>query len=443
MNDRLSNDWSDSSLERSAIRKMILRLVPLLLLTYFANCIDRSNISIAALTMDTDLKMTPAEFGFGAGIFFAGYLIFEVPIALITQRVGGRRAIGVMMLLWGVMSAATGYVTNQPQFYAVRLLLGIAEAGFFPALLMYLSCWFPAAYRARIIGMTMLALPLSSVIGAPLSTYFLVHYHGLLGLEGWRWLFIMEGIPASILGVLCIVYLSDHPRQAKWLSISESGSIERVLAAEREHAESSGHYSVGQALRSTTVILLALIMFLLVAALYGSVFWIPQLLKAMHFSSMEVGFLISIPYAVASLAMYYWAKHSDEKREKTWHLIVASAIGAIGFVLTGMFISSPLMAVIGLSLACAGIYAGLPILWTLPLSFLTGPAVAGALALITTVANSSGIVVPPLIGWSRQATGGFSAAMYGLAAIMLVAIFLILIVRGRRTEETRKANAMA
>ena len=428
--------------EKVVMRKVMTRLIPYLAVLYLFNCIDRSNVSMAALTMNQSLLLTGTTFGIGSGIFFFGYVFFDVPSNIILEKVGARLWIARIMVSWGIVSAATGFITGAYGFYTARLLLGIAEAGFFPGIVFYLTLWFPAAYRARVVGLFMISMPLSSAIGAPISSVILEYANGLLGLEGWRWLFILEGLPAAILGVTCLFWLTDRPSKAKWLEPAERTWLENLLQKERQKTESVRHYSLWEGLTNGRSVLLCVLFLFICAGLYGSMFWIPQVLKSFGLSDMSVGFATSIPYTLSVVTMYFWARHSDARRERAWHLVGSTGLSAVGFAVASIWLGTPSLALLGLSLACVGIYATLPVFWTLPPTFLTGRAAAGAIGLITAFANFSGIFVPPIVGWSKDATGGFSAAMLGLAGVMVLAAMLCLLFRNLNTTRVEVSETL-
>jgi len=428
--------------EKVVMRKVMTRLIPYLAVLYLFNCIDRSNVSMAALTMNQSLLLTGTTFGIGSGIFSFGYVFVDVPSNIILEKVGARLWIARIMVSWGIVSAATGFITGAYGFYTARLLLGIAEAGFFPGIVFYLTLWFPAAYRARVVGLFMISMPLSSAIGAPISSVILEYANGLLGLEGWRWLFILEGLPAAILGVTCLFWLTDRPSKAKWLEPAERTWLENLLQKERQKTESVRHYSLWEGLTNGRSVLLCVLFLFICAGLYGSMFWIPQVLKSFGLSDMSVGFATSIPYTLSVVTMYFWARHSDARRERAWHLVGSTGLSAVGFAVASIWLGTPSLALLGLSLACVGIYATLPVFWTLPPTFLTGRAAAGAIGLITAFANFSGIFVPPIVGWSKDATGGFSAAMLGLAGVMVLAAMLCLLFRNLNTTRVEVSETL-
>jgi ACS family tartrate transporter-like MFS transporter len=421
----------EDSVVTSALHKASMRLIPFICLLYFVNYVDRINISFSALTMNATLGLSSAAFGGGASIFFVGYVLFEVPSNLILAKVGARLWIARIMVVWGVVSIAMCAVMGVRSFYAMRFLLGAAEAGFFPGIIFFLTQWFPAAHRAKMVGLFMIGMPLSGLVGAPLSTFLLDAMNGLAGLAGWQWMFILEGAPALLLGIVCLRVLPDRPADARWLTTEERDRLQAMVDHERRTIEAAHGYSIVEALTNPRVLALSVLLFLVSAGLYGSVFWIPQIIKGFGISNAAVGWLTSLPYFASVLAMLFWSRHSDATGERVWHVALGAFASALGFVVASIWLGTPIVAVIGLCLGCVGIYAAFPVFWTLPTSFLTGPAAAGAIALITASANLSGIVAPALIGWSRDLTGGFVAAMLGLAAVLFGAGALSLTFRPR------------
>jgi ACS family tartrate transporter-like MFS transporter len=413
-----------TALGKTALNKTAGRLLPFLCLLYFINYIDRVNIGFAALTMNQDLGLTASVFGVGASMFFVGYVLCEVPSNIIMIRVGARRCIARIMISWGIVSAAMSLVSGAHSFYVVRILLGIAEAGFFPGIIFYLTQWFPAAHRARMIGLFMIGMPLSGVFGAPISTFILTSFDGLLGLPGWRWMFLVEAAPAILLGLACLRFLVDRPAEATWLTQQERNWLEAELDLERRSTDAVRSYRVAEALMNPRVLLLCVFFFFLGCGLVGSVFWIPQIVKTFGLSTMAVGVVTMVPYIASVLAMVLWTRHSDATGERAWHVIIPVTTSALGFCIAWLWLGAPVVAVLGLSLACVGIYATFPVFWTWPTSFLTGPAAAAAVALITTAGNVAGIVAPAVIGWTRDVTGGFAAAMAGLGVSLLIAAAL-------------------
>jgi MFS transporter, ACS family, tartrate transporter len=417
----------DDDRDRMVAAKVAWRLAPLLMLCYFVAFLDRVNIGFAALTMNADLGFDSATFGLGAGIFFIGYFFFEVPSNLVLEKVGARVWIARIMFSWGLVSSATALVWNEPSFYVARFLLGAAEAGFFPGVVLYLTYWFPAEHRAKTVGLFMAAVPVSGVIGSPLSGW-LLGLDGTFGLHGWQWLFILEGLPSMMLSVVVWLSLTDRPSQANWLTASEREWLETTLERERAHRETVRKYRLGEALTDGRVLALAILYLGLVTGLYGVTFWLPQIVKGFGgLSNLQVGFIAALPTLAAAVAMVAWTRHSDRTRERAWHVALPAFVGCMGLVASAT-VSNPVPSTIALSLALIGIYASIATSWTLPTAFLTGTAAAGGLALINSIGNLGGFVGPYFMGWIKTATGGYSLALLiigvGLAGSGLIALAL-------------------
>src|SRR5215831_11755940 len=333
----------DTTLEQRTMRKVALRIVPFIMLLYFVDYIDRVNIGFAALTMNKDLGFSPGVFGFGAGIFFWGYFIFEVPSNIILDKVGARLWIARVMITWGLCSAAMAFVWDATSFYALRFLLGAAEAGFFPGIILYLSYWFPARRRAAVTSLFMAAAPISVVLGSPLSSA-LLELDGLAGLKGWQWLFIIEAVPAMILGVVVLFYMTDRPGGARWLADDERAWLVDTMNAERAGKASVAHHDIWRGLADIRVLALALVYFGTSAGLYTLGIWAPQIIKSFGLTNMQVGFLNAIPPTVAVVAMYLWSWHSDRRNERTWHVVAACLAASAGLALAG--VSGTVLAVV-------------------------------------------------------------------------------------------------
>ena len=408
----------------SAIRKASRRLIPFLVLCYAVNFLDRVNVGFAALSMNADLGFTPEVFGFGAGIFFVGYILFEVPSNLALQRFGARVWIARIMISWGVVATAMAFVMGETSFYALRFALGVAEAGFFPGIILYLTYWFPRAERARIVSLFMTAVPLATVVGGPVSGA-LLGLHGFGGIEGWRWLFLLEGLPAVLLGLVALVFLTDRPSEASWLTASERGALEQRLEAEAAETRVHGLTGLGQALTNPRIVALGLLYFCLVVGLYGIGFWMPQVLNTFGLSNLAIGFLTAIPYLVATIGMVLAGRHSDKTGERILHVAAPLFVGAAAFAWSAVAGPLPLVLV-ALSLAALGIYAAIGTFWTLPAAFLTGTGAAAGLALVNAIGNCGGFAGPVVVGWLKGATGDFTAPLLFLAGSLAVAGLLAL-----------------
>jgi MFS family permease len=347
-------------------------------------------------------------------VFFIGYVLFEVPSNLILHRVGARRWIARIMVTWALAAAAMALVNGPAAFFATRFLLGVAEAGFFPGVIYYLTKWAPAAQRAKIIGLFMTAIAVSTALGGPLSSTVLGLANGRLGLSGWRWLFLVEAVPSLILGVVTLWLLPDTPGEARWLDAGEKAWLARTLEAEAARRPPGRSAHGLDSLTDPTVIVLALGYFGVEIGLYGVILWIPQILAAAGVPAALAGYVTAIPYAVAAVAMVWWCRRSDRARERPWHIFAASAVGAVGLAAAGLLAHSPLASVAAITVGAAGTLAVLPVFWTLPAARLNGAAAAGGIALINAVGNIGGFVGPYVVGWIKDATGDFA---WGLAAL--------------------------
>jgi len=414
------------SLEQRTIGKVSARLVPFLILCYFVAYLDRVNVGFAALTMNKDLGLSASAFGFGAGIFFLAYFIFEVPSNLFLERVGARKWIARIMFTWGLISGATAFIGGETSFYVVRVLLGIAEAGFFPGIIFFLTLWFPAVYRARIIGSFMAAIPLSTVIGAPISG-LLLGLDGVMGMKGWQWLFILEATPALILSVAVYFYLTDRPADATWLEPDERAWLTTRLQQERTRRETVRHYSVAEALLNPKVLALSLVYFGGVATNYGLSFFLPQIVKAFGVSNLQAGFITALPYVVGTVSIVWWGRHSDHTLERRYHLAFPLFVASAGIAVSTL-LDDPTMKMVALSVAGFGIFGYLPVFWTFPTAFLSGPAAAGGIALINSIGNLAGFAAPYAVGHIKDVTGSYTGGLLSLAAAGFTAMIIVLVV---------------
>ena len=391
---------------------------------YLIAFIDRVNIGFASLTMNQDLGFSSTVFGVGAGIFFLGYFIFEVPSNLILNKVGARIWIARVMITWGLVSGAMALVNGTTSFYILRFLLGVAEAGFFPGIILYLSYWFPARRRAAVTAMFMAAAPLATAIGSPISGA-LLELHGLWGLAGWQWMFIIEAVPAIILGVVVLFYLTDRPEKAKWLADDERAWLVKTMEQEQAGKSKASH-SIWAGLADIRVLALSLVYFGTSAGLYTLGIWSPQIIKSFGLSSFEVGLINAIPAIFAVVAMILWARHSDKTNERTWHVVGACLLAAAGLAFaTGA--TSVFAVLAALTLVNIGISASKPPLWSMPTLFLSGPAAAAGIATINSIGNLGGFVGPSMIGWIKDTTGIFAGGLYFVAALLIVSAVVTLI----------------
>ncbi|GAA0472426.1 MFS transporter [Streptomyces olivaceiscleroticus] len=411
--------------ENAVFRKVVRRLVPFLMLCYVVSYLDRVNVGFAKLQMSDDLGFSEAAYGLGAGLFFIGYFLFEVPSNLMLQRVGARTWIARIMITWGLVSAAFMFITNEATFYALRFLLGAAEAGFYPGVILYCTYWFPAHRRARVIAMFMSAIPVAGIFGNPLSGWIMERFHGANGWQGWQWLFLLEGLPAVAVGVATLCYLDDTVRDAKWLTDEEKTVVERALADDAAHQ--SVHGRVLDAFREPKVWLMCLIYFCFVMGQYALTFWMPTFVRSTGIEdNLTIGVLSAVPYLAALVAMNVFGASSDKRRERRWHLVVPSLMGAVGFSLAAGWAGSTVLSLIALSFAAAGVLTCAPLFWSLPTAFLGGTAAAAGLAVINSVGNLAGFVSPYMIGALKDATGSATIPMYVLALSLLVGAAAVL-----------------
>jgi ACS family tartrate transporter-like MFS transporter len=395
------------------------RLLPLMIVCFFIAFLDRVNVGFAALQMNEDLGFSARIYGLGAGIFFIGYFLFEVPSNLILHRVGARRWIARIMITWGLIAAGMAFVQGTTSFYVMRFLLGVAEAGFFPGMIYYISLWFPRRERARATAIFILGLPISVLLGAPISAA-LLSLDGLGGYQGWQWLFVIEGIPAVFLGFVVLAYLTDRPSDARWLPPAQRDWLVAKLAEEAAATAGIRRFSVGEALRNGKVLTLALAFLCNVVPIYGITMWLPLIVKsAGDMTNVQIGLVTTLPYICAAVAMVVNARHSDRTGERKLHILIGALVGAAGFVLAAVS-TSPYVGLAGICIGAAGIWSANTVFWTLPATFLTGAAAAAGIGLINAVGNLGGFVGPYLIGWIREALGGFSPAMYCLAGFLTV-----------------------
>jgi MFS transporter, ACS family, tartrate transporter len=409
----LSGKQSSSDLKARTLGKIGLRLVPFLSLLYFAAFIDRVNVGFAAAQMTRDLGFSAYVFGLGAGIFFIGYCMFEVPSNLLLHRMGGRLWIGRIMLTWALVAAAMPFVSTPSEFYGLRFLLGAAEAGLFPGVVYYLTYWVPRADRAKFMGRFMAAIPLSTALAGPLSSVIL-KLDGMHGLAGWQWLFLLETLPSLLLGCATLLYLPDRPADARWLTAPERQWLTQTLQQEAAAAGLVNANGLWRALTDPRVLLLSSCYFGVEIGLYGVILWIPQIFANVGFAPQRVGFVTAIPYAVAALAMVWWSRRSDRRNERTHHIAIASLVGFTGLTASAFLGDYPLLSVIAITVGAAGTLAILPIFWSLSAGMLNGAAAAGAIALINALGNTGGFAGPFVIGWIKTATGSFT---WGLVVV--------------------------
>ncbi len=424
-------------LEDRVIRKVIWRLLPFLMLLYFVAFLDRINVGFAALTMNRDIGLTPQMFGFGSGIFFIGYFIFEVPSTIILHKVGARFWIGRVIITWGLVSIATAFTRGPLSFYVLRFLLGLAEAGFFPGIILYLSYWFPSNHRSAVTAVFMAAAPLAGLIGSPVSGA-LMQLHGLLGLRGWQWLFLAEGIPALVLGVITFHFLTDHPEDAAWLTEDERNWLSQTISGEQAAIKDPRSHSAWRALMDWKVLALSLAYFGTSAGLYTIGFWAPLIVRGLGFSALSIGLLVAIPNLIAVVGMVLWSRNSDRTGERYWHAAIACIIGAIGMAVAACAGSSAILAITGLSLTAFGVSAAKPPLWSLPTTFFAGTAAASSIGLINSLGTLGGFVGPYIIGSSDETSGHFSRGLYLVGGTLIVSAITIIVMGIARKAMLRK-----
>jgi MFS transporter, ACS family, tartrate transporter len=418
-NNKRLEEALEAAIEQQTMKKVYLRLLPFCFVLYFICYLDRVNIGFAALTMNKDIGLSAYVFGLGAGAFFWGYFLLEVPSNLILEKVGARRWIGRIMISWGLVSGAFVFTQGPVSFIILRFSLGLAEAGFFPGMILYLTYWFPPLHRARIVAGFMAAVPVSIGLGAPVSTAFL-ELDGVLGLAGWRWLFLGEAAPAVIFGVICFFYLTDRPANAKWLTAEEKGWLDAEMQREKLTVAQHRTFSVLQTLINWRVLALAAIHFGQAGVSVGLAVFVAQIIKGLGLTNMQTGFATVIPYAAGTIGMLLWGHYSDKKNERRWNLTGSCTVMGLGCIIAALLTGS-YWSLLGLSLITIGLYASNAHLFPLPAVFLTGPALATGIAWVNSVGILGGSVSPPVMGYLRDMTGNFAAGLYALAGFAALA----------------------
>ena len=412
------------SVEKKAYARVTWRLMPVLFICYIIAYVDRVNVGFAKLQMLQDLKFTDTIYGLGAGIFFIGYFFFEVPSNIILHRVGARKWIARIMVSWAIVSAATMFTTSAMMFYVLRFLLGIAEAGFFPGIILYLTYWYPSYWRGRMVALLIAANPVSGVIGGPVSGWIMQSLAGKWGWAGWQWLFLLEGLPAIVLGIIVYFYLDDRIRNAAWLSEEEKQVLEKNIEAESQEKQ---RHSLREAFGSGMVWLMSLIYFCLLMGMYGVTFWLPTLIKASGVKSLlNIGLLTSIPFAAGVVGMILVSRSSDKHQERRWHCAVPAAICCISLILSAIYGKDTIIALVALSLAMAGSLSALPVFWILPTAFLGGTAAAAGIAMVNSIGNLSGFLGNYLVGWLTDLTHSTNSGLYVLATAAFVGAALVI-----------------
>lgn len=407
------------ALERTTIRKVYWRLLPVALLIYFLCYIDRINVGFAALTMNKELGLDASIFGIAAGAFFWGYCLLEVPSNIILEQVGARLWLARIMVSWGILSGATAFCTGPWSFMTVRFLLGVAEAGLYPGILLFFTYWFPDKHRARIFAGFTLALPGAVAVGAPLSTG-LMELNGLWGLAGWKWMFLAEAAPTVLIGCLLPFILTDRPAQARWLDAEERAWLSRTLEQERRQIEARRTIGLLESFWNPRVLLLSLNYFGIVTASLGLLIFLPQIVKQLGFTNMQVGWVVMVPYVCGSISMVVWGFVSDRMGERRWNLFGASVTATLGLMIAGYYVGT-YWSLAGMTIAAIGLYGTKGPFWAMPPMFLTGISAAASLAWINSLGNLGGFFGPSIVGWVRQSTGSFAGGLYALAGFALIA----------------------
>jgi ACS family tartrate transporter-like MFS transporter len=414
-----------AEIEMRTMDKVTWRLVPFLMLCYFIAYLDRVNIGFAGASMSKDIGLTAAAFGGAAGIFFIAYFFFEVPSNLALDRYGARLWIARIMLTWGLVAGAQAFVVGELSLNVIRLLLGVAEAGFFPGVIFFITLWFPAAYRARIISWFMFAIPISTVIGAPISG-FILNLDGVGGLHGWQWMFLIEAAPAILMTLAVLYYLTDRPKDAHWLEPQESQWLQDRLDAERANRERHGHLSWFQSMLDPRVIALGFVYMGCNIPQYGLSFFLPQIVKSFGgLGNVEIGFITALPYIVGAVGMLFWGRHSDRTAERKWHTVFALGTIVVGLGLAAIT-PSPVLKMAVLCVAGFGFFAVLPVFWTLPTTFLSGTGAAAGIAAVNSIGNLGGFFGPKVFGWLHDSTGNDFAGLIFLAICAIIGAVIVL-----------------
>jgi MFS transporter, ACS family, tartrate transporter len=421
-------------LGQRVIRKVSRRLLPFMGLLFFVNYLDRTNIGFGKLTMSKDLGLTDTMFGLASGLFFVGYLCFEIPSNLALHRFGARRWMARIMVTWGVVAAGMAFVPTAGWLYGLRVVLGVAEAGFFPGMLLYLTFWFPRKERVRLTALFLLAVPVSSALGAPLSAAVIQYGDGLFGLAGWRVMYLLEGLPAVLLGVLTWFLLTDRPAEATWLSAQERSWLTTTMDAENSDTAGRFHWSLRRALTDPRVWGLGLVYFGAVYGLYALSFFLPTIVAGFAqtfqttYSLFETGLIVAVPFAAGAVAMVFWSRHSDRTGERVWHVAAPLLLGAVS-IPVALYLHSPFAVMVAVTLTAVGIFSALPVFWYLPTTFLSGVGAAAGIALVNSLGNAGGFAAPYVTGLLSDATGSKRAGMWVVGLVMLLAAILVLLLR--------------
>lgn len=425
MMDTVFSSEVDTAVRKSAYRKIAFRLMPFLMLCYFCAYLDRVNVGFAKLQMMSDLQFSEAVYGLGAGIFFIGYFLCEVPSNIVLHKVGARRWIARIMITWGILSGCFAFVQTEWQFYTLRFLLGVAEAGLAPGLLLYLTYWFPSYRRARMTVLWFIAIPISGMIGGPLSGLIMNRMSGVHGWFGWQWMFVIEAIPTVIVGLLVLAVLKDSVQEANWLTQDEKNLVKQELAQDNQHKE--GHASVKEFIADKRLWLLAGIYFCVVMGQYAITFWLPTLIRNSGISdNWHIGLLTSLPYMCAIVVMILAGRSGDHFQERRWHLIIPMCAGAIALTFATLFASNLTLSLICLCIAASGVLTASSLFWMLPTNFLGGVSAAAGIAAVNSFANLAGFCSPYLIGWVTTNTGSNAIGMFLITAVLIFGASLVL-----------------
>ncbi|EPG36360.1 hypothetical protein F910_02907 [Acinetobacter baumannii NIPH 410] len=425
MMDTVFSSEVDTTVRKSAYRKIAFRLMPFLMLCYFCAYLDRVNVGFAKLQMMSDLQFSEAVYGLGAGIFFIGYFLCEVPSNIVLHKVGGRRWIARIMITWGILSGCFAFVQTEWQFYTLRFLLGVAEAGLAPGLLLYLTYWFPSYRRARMTVLWFIAIPISGMIGGPLSGLIMDRMSGVHGWFGWQWMFVIEAIPTVLVGLLVLAVLKDSVQDANWLTQDEKNLVKQELAQDNQHKE--GHASVKEFIADKRLWLLAGIYFCVVMGQYAITFWLPTLIRNSGISdNWHIGLLTSLPYMCAIVVMILAGRSGDHFQERRWHLIIPMCAGALALTFATLFASNLTLSLICLCIAASGVLTASSLFWMLPTNFLGGVSAAAGIAAVNSFANLAGFCSPYLIGWITTNTGSNAIGMFLITAVLIFGASLVL-----------------
>ncbi|WP_280409501.1 MFS transporter [Nocardia brasiliensis] len=430
---------------RATLRKVVIRLVPFLGLLYFVNYLDRVNIGFAGPSgMKADLGLTETAFGLASGIFFIGYLVLEVPSNVALHRFGARRWIARILASWGLVATAMAFVPNETVLYILRFVLGVAEAGFFPGILLYLTYWFPQNQRAKIVALFMVAVPVSTALGSTLSSLIIQYGHGVFGLSGWRFMFLVEGLPAIFLAVVTWFYLTDSPAQARWLTLDERQWLSSELATEQAAVEKQEQWTLRKALTDSRVLGLALVYGGIVYGLYALGFFLPTIINGFqeqygtHYSVVQRGLINAVPYVIGAVVMVLWSRHGDRTGERAWHVALPALVGGLA-IPVALYLGNPFAAMAAVTVCAVGVLAALPTFWALPSTFLSGAAAAAGIALINSIGNISGFAAPYITGWLKDWTGTQRAGLWVVGACMIASAVGVLYLWKRILARTRSA----